>query len=73
MAYDEYSADSDPGPIASQKWIEAQVDKISKKVSPSKVILGLGAYGYDWSSNPDQNTSVTTCRLSPRLIRVKLN
>ena len=59
MAYDEYSADSDPGPIASQKWIEAQVDKISKKVSPSKVILGLGAYGYDWSSNPDQNTSVT--------------
>lgn len=59
MAYDEYSADSDPGPIASQKWIEAQVDDICKKVSPSKVILGLAAYGYDWSSNPEQNTSVT--------------
>jgi hypothetical protein len=29
------------------------------KVSPSKIILGLGAYGYDWSSNPNQNTSVT--------------
>jgi cellulose synthase/poly-beta-1,6-N-acetylglucosamine synthase-like glycosyltransferase/spore germination protein YaaH/peptidoglycan/xylan/chitin deacetylase (PgdA/CDA1 family) len=59
MAYDEYSADSDSGPIASQKWIEKQVDEICKKVSPNKVILGLGAYGYDWSSNPDENTSVT--------------
>lgn len=59
MAYDEYSADSDSGPIASQKWIEKQVDEICKKVSPNKVILGLGAYGYDWSSNLDENTSVT--------------
>lgn len=59
MAYDEYSADSDSGPIASQKWIEKQVDEICKNVSPNKVILGLGAYGYDWSSNSDENTSVT--------------
>lgn len=59
MAYDEYSADSDSGPIASQKWIEKQVDQICKSVAPSKVILGLGAYGYDWSSNREDNTSVT--------------
>ncbi|SKB87707.1 poly-beta-1,6 N-acetyl-D-glucosamine synthase [Soonwooa buanensis] len=59
MAYDEYSSDSDAGPVSSQKWIEAQTDKMIKKTSPQKVILGLGAYGYDWSSNKDQNTSVT--------------
>ena len=59
MAYDEYSADSDSGPISSQKWIEQQTDKMISKTSPSKVILGLGAYGYDWSSNKDQNASVT--------------
>ncbi|WP_374446279.1 polysaccharide deacetylase family protein [Epilithonimonas sp.] len=59
MAYDEYSADSDSGPISSQKWIEQQTDKMAKETSPQKIILGLGAYGYDWSSNPDQNTSVT--------------
>jgi spore germination protein YaaH len=28
MAYDEYSADSDAGPVSSQKWIEAQTGKI---------------------------------------------
>lgn len=59
MAYDEYSADSDSGPISSQKWVEQQTDKMADKTNPQKIILGLGAYGYDWSSNPDQNTSVT--------------
>jgi spore germination protein YaaH len=30
MAYDEYSADSDAGPVSSQKWIEAQTGKFLK-------------------------------------------
>ncbi|WP_292010685.1 polysaccharide deacetylase family protein [Chryseobacterium sp.] len=59
MAYDEYSAGSDAGPLSSQKWIEAQTDNLLKKTTPNKVILGLGAYGYDWSTNTDDNTSVT--------------
>jgi hypothetical protein len=33
MAYDEYSADSDAGPISSQKWIEAQTGKFLKNIS----------------------------------------
>lgn len=59
MAYDEYSADNDAGPVSSQKWIEAQTGKILQKTAPDKIILGLGAYGYDWSTNTDDNTSVT--------------
>ncbi|MDR4891159.1 MULTISPECIES: polysaccharide deacetylase family protein [unclassified Chryseobacterium] len=59
MAYDEYSAGSNAGPVSSQKWIEEQTGKIVKQTSPQKIILGLGAYGYDWSSNKDDNTSVT--------------
>jgi len=59
MAYDEYAEDSDAGPVSSQKWIEAQTEKILKKTSPEKIILGLGAYGYDWSTNKEDNTSVT--------------
>ncbi|REC75643.1 polysaccharide deacetylase family protein [Chryseobacterium rhizosphaerae] len=59
MAYDEYSASGDAGPISSQKWIEEQTGKIVKKTAPNKIILGLGAYGYDWSSNSDDNASVT--------------
>ncbi|MDQ0780633.1 polysaccharide deacetylase family protein [Chryseobacterium sp. W4I1] len=59
MAYDEYAADSDAGPVSSQKWIEAQTEKILQKTTPEKIILGLGAYGYDWSTNKDDNSSVT--------------
>jgi len=36
MAYDEYSSDNDPGPISSQKWIEATVDDLAKKYLPEK-------------------------------------
>jgi cellulose synthase/poly-beta-1,6-N-acetylglucosamine synthase-like glycosyltransferase/spore germination protein YaaH/peptidoglycan/xylan/chitin deacetylase (PgdA/CDA1 family) len=59
MAYDEYAQDSDAGPVSSQKWIEAQTEKILKETSSEKIILGLGAYGYDWSTNKEDNTSVT--------------
>ena len=59
MAYDEYSADGDAGPVSSQKWIEEQTGKILTKTSPNKIILGLGAYGYDWSTNTADNVSVS--------------
>lgn len=32
MAYDQYTAETKPGPISDQKWIEAAVDQIAKKV-----------------------------------------
>ena len=57
MAYDEYSLSSDAGPISSQKWIEATVDDMLKSVSPEKVILCMGAFGYDWSES--ENVSLT--------------
>lgn len=48
MAYDQHTAETKPGPISSQKWIEAAVDKIVKKVSPKKIVLCLAGFGYDW-------------------------
>ncbi|MGO7845276.1 glycosyl hydrolase family 18 protein, partial [Rhizobium johnstonii] len=48
MAYDQYSDNSGPGPIAHQKWIEGAVDAAVKNVPESKLILCLAAYGYDW-------------------------
>ncbi len=59
MAYDEYSSDGDPGPISSQKWTEAVLDNLARKVPCEKIILGLGAFGYDWSNSSDDNQSVT--------------
>lgn len=57
MAYDEYSSGSDPGPISSQKWIEAAVDDLVKEAPYEKVILCLGSFGYDWSEK--ENESLT--------------
>ncbi len=53
MAYDEFSEDTKPGPVAEQKWIEAAVDDATKKLPSRKVILGLAAYGYDWPKNSE--------------------
>ena len=50
MAYDQYSdAQSGPGPISAQKWIEAALDEAAKKIDNKKIILGLAGYGRDWS------------------------
>ena len=50
MAYDEHMSESAPGPVSSQKWIEAAVDDMVKKqVPPQKIVLGIAGYGYDWS------------------------
>ncbi len=59
MAYDEYSLDSDPGPISSQRWIEAALDDLARKVPNDKIVLGLAAYGYDWCDDKDQNENLS--------------
>ena len=48
MAYDQFSDNSGPGPIAHQKWIEGAVDDAVKNIPLQKLILCLAAYGYDW-------------------------
>lgn len=59
MAYDEYSSDGDAGPISSQRWIEAAVDNLAKAVPNEKIILCLGAFGYDWPQKQNVDPSVT--------------
>lgn len=48
MFYDQHTQDDDPGPIAGQRWVEAQADKVLGPMDPSKVIIGLANYAYDW-------------------------
>src|SRR5574344_2308531 len=59
MSYYEYSADSDPGPISSHKWIEATVADLAKKVPLDKIVLGIGAFGYDWPALPNLSPNLT--------------
>ena len=48
MLYDQHDATGTAGPIAGQDWFEAKAKEIYALVPPSKVVLGLGSYGYDW-------------------------
>ena len=57
MAYDQYSdAQSGPGPISAQKWIEEVLDEAAKKIDNKKIIVGLAGYGRDWSVDKNGKT-----------------
>jgi len=49
MAYDQSNNSTGPGPISAQKWIEDAVSWTATRISPSKIILGIGGFGYDWA------------------------
>lgn len=74
MAYDEHSATSHPGPVASRDWALRELAIIRRSVPADKLIVGLGAYGYDWGpSGPAQVTSfsraLTTARSTGATVR----
>ncbi len=48
MLYDRHSEDTEPGPLAPIDWSDEWVLKLVDDVPPSKLVLGLGNYGYDW-------------------------
>jgi cellulose synthase/poly-beta-1,6-N-acetylglucosamine synthase-like glycosyltransferase/peptidoglycan/xylan/chitin deacetylase (PgdA/CDA1 family)/spore germination protein YaaH len=48
MAYDEHTGDGDAGSIASQAWFSQTLEKRVEEVPPSKLVVALGSYGYDW-------------------------
>jgi cellulose synthase/poly-beta-1,6-N-acetylglucosamine synthase-like glycosyltransferase/spore germination protein YaaH/peptidoglycan/xylan/chitin deacetylase (PgdA/CDA1 family) len=56
MAYDEHNNSTGPGPISAQKWIEDAVTWTADRVDPSKIILGVGAYGYSWNNGKMEST-----------------
>jgi peptidoglycan-N-acetylglucosamine deacetylase len=49
MAYDEHNSGSQPGPICSQRWIQAALDEAVEKMEPGKLVLAIAGYGYDWA------------------------
>ena len=49
MLFDEHYNRGEPGPIASQRFYIAQARRFASLVAPSKLILMIGAYGYDWN------------------------
>ncbi|HEX4036663.1 MAG TPA: glycosyltransferase [Acidobacteriaceae bacterium] len=49
MNYDEHEETSDPGPVASEPWFEANLTRALKIVPKDKLICGIGNYGFDWA------------------------
>jgi cellulose synthase/poly-beta-1,6-N-acetylglucosamine synthase-like glycosyltransferase/spore germination protein YaaH/peptidoglycan/xylan/chitin deacetylase (PgdA/CDA1 family) len=49
MNYDEHEETSDPGPVASEPWFEANLARVMKVVPKDKIICGIGNYGFDWA------------------------
>jgi cellulose synthase/poly-beta-1,6-N-acetylglucosamine synthase-like glycosyltransferase/peptidoglycan/xylan/chitin deacetylase (PgdA/CDA1 family)/spore germination protein YaaH len=49
MVYDEHYQTSEPGPVASESFFEGELDKLAKIAPVSKMVIGFGNYGYDWT------------------------
>ena len=60
MAYDQFNNSTGPGPISAQKWIEDAVSRTAERIDPSKIILGIGGFGYDWSDVQGDTTKTYT-------------
>jgi len=57
MTYDQNGPDwSDPGPVAGADWVESCLKYATSVVDPSKLLMGLGAYGYDWDITAHKKT-----------------
>jgi peptidoglycan-N-acetylglucosamine deacetylase len=59
MAYDQHWSSSDAGPIAAQDWFEHNLIECLGELNPSRTIIALGNYGYDWSSENNNAREVT--------------
>ena len=59
MMYDEHSASGGAGPVASQAWYVRTLERCLADVPASKVVIALGAYGYDWRAGSNRATSLT--------------
>ena len=53
MAYDQHWDESVAGPVSDQKWVEKVTDEIASKITPSKIVLAIGGFGYDWPDGED--------------------
>lgn len=55
MTYDEHNPRTKPGPTASVDWTEATIHYALKQgVPPSKILLGIAGYGWDWDTTADK-------------------
>ncbi len=57
MLFDEHYGGGNPGPIASQSFYVQRAREFAAVVPPEKLILMVGAYGYNWNDDPDERAT----------------
>jgi spore germination protein YaaH len=58
MAYDEHYPGGTAGPVASIGWVQNVANYAVTVVPKEKLLLGIAAYGYDWSVNGTKAYSI---------------
>lgn len=69
MAYDEHYPSGDPGSVAGQSWFEGGVDEIAERVPAAKMLVAMGAYGYDWNKTRKTPAQSLTFKEAMQLAR----
>src|SRR5579884_443136 len=67
MDYDEHQSESKAGPVASQQFFVANIQKALKLIPRDKLIVAIGNYGYEWGDQPiecPEGNHATVCNLS---------
>jgi cellulose synthase/poly-beta-1,6-N-acetylglucosamine synthase-like glycosyltransferase/peptidoglycan/xylan/chitin deacetylase (PgdA/CDA1 family)/spore germination protein YaaH len=59
MAYDQHWAASDPGSVGAQDWYERNLANRMRDLDPTKTIVALGSYGYNWTEGEKDANEVT--------------
>lgn len=67
MAYDEHDDGSYAGPVAATPWVQKIVARITKKVPPAKIDLGVAVYGYEWAKGSTHATTIPYNAVSPTM------
>jgi spore germination protein len=49
MTYDDHYAGGEAGPVAPLDWVEKVINYATQSIPPSKLLLGLPFYGYNWN------------------------
>jgi len=65
MIYDEHGDGDGPGPVGAQGWFDQELADFLDQAPANKVVVGLGNYGYDWTSGSTSPTPIsfeTACR-----------
>jgi spore germination protein YaaH len=62
MVYDEHWSTSEDGPVASQNMFANALKLRLASLDPSKVVIGIGNYGYDWIDGSNQGVDVTVAQ-----------